>query len=217
MTIRLHQGDCLPAMKQMKDNEYDLAIVDPPYGIGLDKEMEISMIASHDCPHPKKKEYKQKNWDNETPTQQYFDELFRISRNQIIWGCNYFTDKIPVCGGRIYWSKGVTMPTLGKGELAFCSLRNSIDQIDLLWAGYRKCELVDRIHPTQKPVALYQWILSNYAKPGDRIIDTHLGSGSIAIACHDNKFDLDAWELDEEYYMKAKSRLEAHQQQLQLF
>ena len=216
--IQLFNGDCLEAMKKMKDNEFDLAIVDPPYGIGMDSDI----LADHNVKpssvwqKPKIKKYKG-NWDNNTPDQEYFDQLFRVSKNQIIWGCNYFTDKIPVSGGRIYWSKGVSMPTLSKGELAWTNLRNSIDQIDLLWAGYRKCEETERFHPTQKPIKLYESILSRYAKEGNKILDTHLGSGSIAIACHNLGYALVGYELDKDYFEAAKHRLQEHQKQLRLF
>ena len=216
--IQLFNGDCLEAMKKMKDNEFDLSIVDPPYGIGMDKDIlsDHNSKPSNVWRNPKVKKYNG-DWDNNIPTQDYFDELFRISKNQIIWGCNYFTNKLPVSGGRIYWCKGVSMPTLSKGELAWTNLRNSIDQIDLLWAGYRKCEETERFHPTQKPVALYTWLLDKYAKPGDKILDTHLGSGSIAIACHNLGYDLVGYELDEDYFQAAKKRLEEHQKQLRLF
>ena len=215
--ITLHNKDCLEAMLEMADNQFDLAIVDPPYGIGASTEYEISNWQSKDWKQARSKNYTKKDWDNQTPSQQYFDELLRVSKNQIIWGVNYFTNLLPVNGGRLYWSKGVTMPTLSKGELAYLSQKNSIDQVDILWSGYRKCEQVDRIHPTQKPAKLYRWLLQNYAKDGDSILDTHLGSGSIAIACHDMGFDMTAFEIDEEYFAAAQQRLKKHQQQLKLF
>lgn len=139
----------------------------------------------------------------------------RVSKNQIIWGGNYFNLK--PTGGWIVWDKGVVMPTFSDGEMAWQSLSNSMKIIKLLWAGYRKCEETSRIHPTQKPVKLYEWLLDNYAKEGDKILDTHLGSGSIALACHNRKFDLDAWEIDEEYYNNANKRLEQHMAQTTLF
>ena len=215
--INLYNEDCLEAMKRMDDKKYSLAIIDPPYGIGASKEYEIANWCSKDWKQAKLKNYIKKNWDNQTPSIEYFEQLFRVSKDQIIFGCNYFTDKLPNHGGRIYWDKGVSMPTLSKGELAFCSKINSINQISLLWAGYRKCEVVNRIHPTQKPVDLYRWILSSYAKEGDTILDTHLGSGSIAIACHDMGFDLDGYELDVDYFEAASKRLKEHQRQLKLF
>lgn len=219
--INLYNQDCLEAMREMEDDAFDLAIVDPPYGIGIAKDINNwgnhNLKSSKAWKKPKEKSYKLKPWDNKTPGQEYFDELFRVSKKQIIWGCNYFTDKLPVSGGRIYWSKGVVMPTLGKGELAWTNLRNSIDQIDLLWAGYRKCEETERFHPTQKPVALYTWLLDKYAKKGDKILDTHLGSGSIAIACHNLGYDLEGYELDPDYYQAACNRLKEHQKQLRLF
>ncbi len=211
--------DCLEAMKRMGNNSYDLAIVDPPYGINMDSDIlkTHNIKPSKAWANPSIKKYEKKDWDNQTPSIEYFEQLFRVSKHQIIFGCNYFTDKLPNHGGRIYWDKGVSMPTLSKGELAFCSKINSINQISLLWAGYRKCEEVNRIHPTQKPVELYRWILQNYAKEGDTILDTHLGSGSIAIACHDMGFDLDGYELDVDYFEAASKRLKEHQRQLKLF
>jgi site-specific DNA-methyltransferase (adenine-specific) len=208
MTIRLHHGDCLPAMKQMKDNEYDLAIVDPPYGIQQHQGIQMGKWSRNI--HTKK------DWDNSIPSQEYFNELFRISKNQIIWGGNYFIDYLSNTRCMLVWDKKNGSNPISDCELAWTSFDSSVRKF--VYNHIQEYnQKIERIHPTQKPVALYQWILSNYAKPGDKIIDTHLGSGSIAIACHDNKFDLDAWELDEEYYMKAKARLEAHQQQLQLF
>jgi site-specific DNA-methyltransferase (adenine-specific) len=215
--INLHLGDCLEAMKEMPDNTYDLAIVDPPYGIGWDKD-NLEQYNSKSCDAwkgRKPKGYTKKDWDSKTPSKEYFNQLNRVSKNQIIWGGNYFNLK--PTGGWIVWDKGVVMPTFSDGEMAWQSLSNSMKIIKLLWAGYRKCEETSRIHPTQKPVKLYEWLLDNYAKEGDKILDTHLGSGSIALACHNRKFDLDAWEIDQEYYNNANKRLEQHMAQTTLF
>ena len=225
--INLYNADCLSAMLEMADNQFDLAIVDPPYGIGFDKENERMSAGirkdgtqrkMQSWKNPKPKNYTQKDWDKERPSKQYFDELLRVSKKQIIWGANYFTDLLPVSGGWAVWSKGVpeTM-SLSMGEMAWISHTNSVKIKELLWAGYKKCEQVDRIHPTQKPAKLYTWLLSMYAKEGDTILDTHLGSGSIAIACHDMGFDLTAYEIDEEYFAAASNRLKQHQRQLKLF
>lgn len=225
--INLYNADCLSAMLEMADNQFDLAIVDPPYGIGFDKEkqgMSAGMRKDgtqrkmQSWKNPKPKNYTQKDWDKERPSKQYFDELLRVSKKQIIWGANYFTDLLPVSGGWAVWSKGVpeTM-SLSMGEMAWISHTNSVKIKELLWAGYKKCEQVDRIHPTQKPAKLYTWLLSMYAKEGDTILDTHLGSGSIAIACHDMGFDLTAYEIDEQYFAAASNRLKQHQRQLKLF
>lgn len=209
--------DNMELMARYEDNYFDLAIVDPPYGIGCDGD-NYESYNSTSCESwkgRKPKGYTKKNWDNEIPSKEYFTELERVSKNQIIWGGNYFNLK--PTGGWIVWNKGVVMPTFSDGEMAWQSLTNSLKIIKLLWAGYRKCEETNRIHPTQKPVKLYEWLLMNYAKEGDKILDTHLGSGSIAIACHNLGYDLTACELDTEYYKAAIKRIEQHKQQLRIF
>jgi len=220
--INLHLGDCLEAMKQMGDNQFDLAIVDPPYGIGMDGgkigfngKMKREGTTNLSL---RGKIYKKKEWDKEPPPKEYFDELFRVSKNQIIWGNNYFGIK----GGAIFWDKDNGKSNFSDGEIAYQSFTNSVRKFKWRWHGFFQ-EQMDlqnkevKIHPTQKPVKLYEWLLDNYAKEGDKILDTHLGSGSIAIACHNRKFDLDAWEIDEEYYNNAKKRVEQHMAQQTLF
>ena len=214
--INIYNQDCLEAMREMSNNQFDLAIVDPPYGIGWDGD-NLESYNSTSCESwkgRKPKGYIKKNWDNEIPSKEYFTELERVSKNQIIWGGNYFNLK--PTGGWIVWDKGVVMPTFLDGEMAWQSLTNSLKIIKLLWAGYRKCEETNRIHPTQKPVKLYEWLLMNYAKEGDKILDTHLGSGSIAIACHNLGYHLEGYELDKEYYDNALKRIKEHQSQLRL-
>ena len=149
-------------------------------------------------------------WDIEPP-QKYFDELIRVSKNQIIWGGNYFTEKIPASRCWICWDKIQPWETFSQIELAWTSFRgpSPLFKFDNRYSG--------KIHPTQKPTALYTWILDRYAKVGDRILDTHLGSGSIALACHDMGFHLDGFEIDEEYFQAASKRLKNHQRQLKLF
>ena len=209
--------DNIELMKRYPDNYFELAIVDPPYGIGFDGEIkEMANNNSKKWKSAKGKSYKRKEWDNNTPTKEYFSELQRVSKNQIIWGGNYFD--LPQSSGWIFWDKGVAKDfTLSPGELAWTSYNKSIKKIDLLWAGFRKCEAADRIHPTQKPVRLYEWLLKNYAKEGDKILDTHLGSGSIAIACHNMDFELVACELDKDYYNDAITRVKNHIKQQRLF
>jgi len=216
-TINLHLGDSLEAMKLVKDNAYDLAIVDPPYGIDMGGSLNVNS----------KVNYGDKKWDSETPTQEYFDELKRVSKNQIIWGWNYMTDKLPPCKGFIYWNKLNHHDNRSQGELAYCSIDGLARHFEYMWDGNRygfknqKIEGVGkpsiRIHPTEKPVKLYEWLLTNYAKEGDKILDTHGGSMSIALACHNLKFDLDLWELDEDYHADGVKRFEQHKKQLQLF
>jgi len=198
-------------MARFPDNYFDLAIVDPPYGIGADKEKHSGKTKT--WKGKTKKGYISKNWDSNIPNKEYFTELKRVSKNQIIWGANYFG----LIGGYIFWNKKETMPTYSKGELAWTSLFLRCDLVELLWAGYKKCEQTDRIHPTQKPVKLYEWLLINYAKEGDKILDTHYGSGSHGIACHNLKFDLTACEIDPDYYKDSLIRLHNHQSQLTMF
>ena len=194
-------------MAKTPDKYYELAIVDPPYGIGRDGSVETT------SKHGGRKAHDFKGWDNATPDQEYFNELFRVSKNQIIWGGNYFTQFLPASMGWIFWDKGQRICN-SDGELAFSSFNSAlrvvtINRVELLLDG--------TIHPTQKPVALYKWLLKNYAKPGDKILDTHGGSGSICIACHDMGFDLDWIELDEDYYWAAVDRYKRHAAQNELF
>jgi len=202
--------DCMVGMARYPDKYFDLAIVDPPYGIGEDGD-KIKEYNSKPCDAwkgRKPKEYNKKNWDNATPNKEYFLELQRVSVNQIIWGGNYFSDMLNPTGSWVVWDKQVVMPTFSDGEMAWCSMKNSLKIARFLWAGYRKCEETERFHPTQKPVALYKWLLKNYAKPGDLILDTHVGSASSLIACYDMGFDAVGFELDADYYKASKQRLE---------
>ena len=214
--INLFNQDCMTAMAEMKDKQYQLSIVDPPYGIGADEKNNGPTSACHARTSLAELNTYKTGWDNVPPGSEYFDELSRVSKNQIIFGANYFGLK----GGYIFWDKGVTMPTYSDGELAYCSLLNSIKKVSILWHGMLQSDMKNkeyRIHPTQKPVRLYEWLLKNYAKPGDRILDTHGGSMSIAIACYELGYDLDLYEIDKEYFDAGKARLERHMQQGRLF
>lgn len=209
--IKLYNEDCLPAMRKMRDNEFDLAIVDPPYGLGIDGQKESI------CKNPKhnRKKHDHKGWDKSIPTKEYFDELFRISKHQIIWGANYFVEHInKPSKGWVVWYKGQQGLTMSDCELAFCSVDTPTRVVTINRAELNK---EGTIHPTQKPVKLYKWLLQNYAKKGDKILDTHLGSGSIAIACWDMGFDLVGYEIDKEYYDAACKRLEEHKRQLKIW
>ena len=186
-------------MARYEDNHFDLAIVDPPYGIGLDG----GQIGYS--------KHKKKDWDSCSPPKEYFDELFRVSKNQIIWGFNHFLDKLTSTKAVIFWNKHQN-GYFAEGELAWCSI-GTVKYYD---RAYQK-DIGNKIHPTQKPLQLYEWLLMNYAKEGNKILDTHLGSGSIALACHNLKYDLTACELDTEYYNAAMKRLKQHQQQLTMF
>ena len=210
--------DCMEAMKEIPDKFFDLAIVDPPYGIGASEKNSVDKKQSKKSA-TNSKYYGNQNWDNEVPKKDYFDELFRVSKNQIIWGVNYYPYDF-LSGGRIYWDKCVTMPTYSNGELAYCSLINSLKSVKIAWHGMIQENMKNkeiRMHPTQKPVALYHWLLNNYAEKGDKILDTHVGSASSLIACHDMGFEYLGFEIDKDYYRQASKRLETHKSQLNLF
>ncbi len=191
--INLYNEDCLPAMKKMADNQYSLAIVDPPYGIGYENGGQYF------------NNMQGKKWDK-IPAKEYFEQLFRISKNQIIWGGNYFS--LPSSRGVIAWTKTVELKdrTFSEWEMAWTSFNQPAKWIDLKPFIRNNT----RINPCQKPVQLYKWLLKNYAKPGDKILDTHFGSLSIGIACWDASYDLDTYEIDKDYFEDGKKRLEIH-------
>ena len=198
-------------MARYPDNYFDLAIVDPPYGIDL-ANMNMGLGKSKKASKVKNRKWNKKNWDNETPTKEYFKQLFRVSVNQIIWGGNYF--ELGICNKFIIWDKEVPEGlSFSDCEYAWTSF-NGANKIFRYSAYLNKHE---KFHPTQKPPQLYKWLLDKYAKQGDKILDTHLGSGSIAIACHDYGFDLTACELDKEYFDKAMERINNHTAQMKLF
>lgn len=211
--INLNLGDCLQAMKGMRDKQYDLAIVDPPYAVGASD-------GSFGAQEGKGLRRDLKHYANhkEVPEVDYFNELFRISTHQIIWGANYYPKHL-FHSGWIIWFKEMTGP-LSDAELAFQSIDKVTRCIKHRWSGYVKEPSdagVIRIHPNQKPVGLYKWLLKKYAKPGDKILDTHGGSMSIAIACYEMGFDLDLWEIDKDYYEAGVKRFNDHKKQLKLF
>lgn len=210
--------DNMKLMARYEDNHFDLAIVDPPYGIGADGTQGFATKKTKGFTF-NKKEYNKKNWDNKIPQKEYFSELFRVSKNQIIWGSNYFIKELPHLKNFIYWhKKGKSKDSkFNEGELAFVSCGRT-RMVDIWWNGFGTINSGEkRHHPTQKPVKLYEWLLMNYAKEGDKILDTHLGSGSIAIACHNLGFDLTACELDTDYYNAAIKRINEHKSQKRLF
>ena len=217
--MNITNEDNMKLMGRYEDNHFDLAIVDPPYGINADKKNSSQEFKSKKSATISK-DYGSQIWDSQIPSKDYFLELQRVSKKQIIWGVNYYSYSNLFIGGRLFWDKGVTMPTYSKGELAYLSWLNNIDYVKIDWHGMIQHDMKNkehRIHPTQKPIKLYKWLLTKYAKEGDKILDTHLGSGSIAIACHDLGFDLTACELDTDYYNAAMKRIEDHKKQLQLF
>jgi len=202
--------DCMEYMQQFPDKHFELAVVDPEYGIKRSGQTEtFTKNAKH-----KRKFFEQKKWDEKPAPEEYFKELFRVSKNQIIWGANYFTKSLPPSMGWVFWDKGQDL-TMSDGELAFTSFERALRRIKI-----NRSQLVvegGTIHPTQKPVKLYKWLLSNYAKPGDKILDTHLGSGSSRIAAYDLGFDFYATELDKDYFDAQEKRFQNFKSQLKLF
>jgi site-specific DNA-methyltransferase (adenine-specific) len=201
MSIELLNIDCMEYMKSQPDNSFDLAVVDPPYGIEINKSGRLGHYGG-----------KGKSWDSEVPTEKYFQELFRVSVNQIVWGANYFG--MPPTRCFLIWDKQQPEAvSFASCEYAWTSFDQSAKTF------YQRPQNADiiRIHPTQKPVKLYDWLLSNYAKKGQRVLDTHLGSGSSAIAAHYFGVDFVGCELDEDYYNAAKARFDNETKQAGLF
>jgi site-specific DNA-methyltransferase (adenine-specific) len=207
--ITITNEDNMLLMARYPDNYFDLAIVDPPYG--------INMGMGHKGSEKRGDKNKYKTFaggDNSIPTKEYFDELFRVSKNQIIWGANYMTEFLEPKASWIIWDKKQPEDfSMAMAELAWSSFGIPMKIYQKRVVGADDV----RVHPTQKPVALYKWLLDKYAKENDKILDTHLGSGSIAIACHDYGFDLTACELDKEYFDKAMTRINNHVAQQKLF
>jgi len=210
--IQITNEDNMALMARYPDGYFDLAIVDPPYGIERGGQTETFTKN----PKHKRKSHKQKEWDNEIPSAEYFNELVRVSKNQIIWGANYFIEHLTKgTMGWIFWYKGQEGLSMSDGEIAYSSFQKATRQVNINRGLI--AQQGGSIHPTQKPTKLYKWLLDNYAKQGDKILDTHLGSGSIAIACHDYNFELTACELDKEYYDNAIKRIKNHIAQQKLF
>ena len=212
--IEIYNEDCMEAMKHMEDNQFDLAIVDPPYGIG-------------DFRNTKSlKHHKKIDWNNNIPDSNYFKELKRISKNRIIFGVNYYGKHVNDVGRIVHDKTGGGKRNAPKG-LSDCDIASHSFGVNMKICHYTSIgnvignkidwENQMRWHPCQKPISLYEWLLINYAKEGDTILDTHLGSGSIAIACHNLGFDLTGYEIDKEYFEAAKKRIEQHKQQTRLF
>ena len=194
----------MAAMAEFPDKYFDLAVVDPPYGIGVGK-MNMGIGTGKRCSKAKNRKWTAKAWDSEAPPPEYFIELFRVSKNQIIWGGNYFS--LPPTQGFVIWDKQIAESL-------------SFSQFEYAWTSYQRAAKgfdysvylneSEKFHPTQKPVALYKWLLTNYAKPGDKILDTHLGSGSSRIAAWDMGFDFWGYELDADYFAAMEVRFKAH-------
>ena len=229
--IQIYHQDCMTALRDMRDNCFELAIVDPPYFSGPEKRQ---YYGNETCQSKHSKTGKTETikrrkylvsdtWN--VPDEEYFFELFRVSKNQIIFGCNYYEYKFP--SGRIVWNKCNGDSSFSDCEIAYCSLHDSVRMFTYMWNGMMQGKSITeghiqqgnkklnekRFHPTQKPIVLYKWLLDTYAEKGDKIIDTHLGAGSIAIACWDMGFDLTCYEIDQHYYKLTSERLMRHKEQ----
>lgn len=217
--------DCVEAMKEFPDGFFDLAVVDPPYGIGvqtMNYTKSGARIAGRNSA-AKRRDYRRTDeWDVK-PTPEYFAELFRVSKKAIIWGGNYFTDMLPPSKGFLVWDKrcGDYTNDFADCELAWISPGLGVARVfRYVWNGMLQGDMQnkeERFHPTQKPVALYRWIFKHYAKPGYKILDTHLGSGSSRIAAYDAGLDFWGYEIDKEYFTKQEARFQAHTAQINLF
>ena len=219
-----YNADNMAIMKTFKDKEFDLAIVDPPYGIGADKAQNAAAAQREKANGKSKagrgwKAYKETDWDNETSSAEYWRELRRVSKNQIVWGGNYFTDHLEPKMGWIVWNKMQRDFSLADGELAWTSFDKAMRIFDMSRgeALAKNNETGGRFHPIQKPVKLYEWILQNYASEGDLILDTHVGSGSIRIACDKGGFNFTGFEIDKDYWEAQEKRFSDYKRQLRLF
>lgn len=209
---KLIQIDCMEYMKDIPDNHFDLAIVDPPYGIGINGKVGGGKLA-------RVSEYKNKGWDKTPPKKEYFTELKRVSKNQIIFGGNYFLYALNQTPCFIVWDKDNT-GNFADCELAWTSFNTATRLFKYRWNGMLQGNMKNkeiRIHETQKPIALYKWLLTNYAKPGYKLFDSHSGSGSFRIAAYDMGFDLISCELDPDYCRDNEARFQKHIQQIDLF
>jgi len=204
--------DCMEALRQTPDNYYSLALVDPPYGIGknLMTARETTNAMQKFSLTKFRKSFNDKNWDT-LPTEEYWNELKRVSKNYIVWGGNYMSDYLPPSKHIIIWDKMTYIPTMSQFEFAFSTLNKHPKLVKI------NSNDKDRFHPTQKPIKLYEWVLTNYAKEGDLILDTHLGSGSSRIAAYKGGFNFVGFEIDAEYYEKQEKRFNEFKSQLRLF
>lgn len=208
----VYNMDCIAGMKEYPEKYFDLAIVDPPYGIGANK-MTLG--------NGKRKIFRgNEDWDKEPPSVEYFLELFRVSKNQIIWGANHFISRMPYDSSCwLVWDKGTGDNDFADCELAWASFNKTVRKYFKSWVGANAKEKseIDRIHPTQKPIELYRWILDKYASEGDKILDTHLGSGSSRIAAYRNGFDFVGFEIDKDYFEAQEKRFKTELMQPRLF
>ena len=219
MPTQLLNVDCMDYMKRCGDKFFDLAIVDPPYGIDAANVLSGPRRKSGNGA-ALKSAFKAKNWDKAIPDKEYFTELFRVSKNQIVWGGNYMSHLLPPSMGWIVWDKNNGTTNFSDCELAFTSFEKALRKFTFTWNGMLQENMKQkeaRIHPTQKPVSLYKWLLNNYAEKGQTIIDTHLGSGSSAIAAHYFGCDFVGLEIDKEYFEAASARFKKGTAQMALF
>tara|TARA_R100001082_G_scaffold110402_1_gene90251 strand:- start:83 stop:730 length:648 start_codon:yes stop_codon:yes gene_type:complete len=214
--MNLINDDCMNILPKYEDNYFDLAIVDPPYGIKEDGKSNHSRGLLAETT-----KFTPKDWDKDSPDKSYFDELFRVSKNQIIFGANHFISKIPYDSSCwVVWDKENGATDFADCELAWTSFKTAVRKYKFMWHGMLQGNMKNkqkRIHPTQKPIQLYSWLLENYAEPSDKVLDTHLGSGSSAIACH--YFGTEEFvgiEIDKEYFDMASQRIEKQTRQLKL-
>jgi site-specific DNA-methyltransferase (adenine-specific) len=216
--ITLLNIDCMEYMSSLPDKAFDLAIVDPPYGIG---NWIPNNVAKNKNTLEKAKTLKPRfekvSWNDAAPNQNYFDEIKRISKRQIIWGANYY-NCFSSGGSALVWYKAIGNPQFSQCEIASLSWGKKVDYVHIDWqSGFARDKIENVIHPCQKPVALYKWLLASYAKQGDRIVDTHLGSGSSAIAAHYGGFEFVGMELDKDYYESAVMRFNQETKQVDMF
>ena len=205
--IELYNMDCMEYMAGLEDNAFDLAIVDPPYGIETRGNAQDRFSGGMQL----------KTVNDNKPNKEYFSELFRVSENQIIWGYNWLSNMLPKCREFIFWYKSQPVITFADGELAWTSFQRTAKCLNLPFYEANQQNKGCKIHPTQKPVKLYDWLLKNYAKEGDKILDTHLGSGSSAIAAHYAGFNFVGCELDKDYFNLAQERFDNETRQVAMF
>lgn len=220
ITNKIINADCLDILKQLPDKSIDLIVTDPPYGIGVGKKTCIYDGKKHGNSKANRKEYKEKNWDDEIPCKEIFDEMFRVSKNQIIFGGNYFVEYLKNSPCWIVWDKVNGDNDFADCELAWTSFNSAVRKYEFMWSGMLQQNMANkevRIHPTQKPADLIGQIIRDYSKPGELIMDPFSGSGSTAIACHRIHRDFICIEKDSEYWELSVARLEEERKQLQLF
>lgn len=214
----VYNEDCVEGLKRFSDNHFDLAIVDPPYGLKIANSEYLGNDKNDKRWNGRANGYRhiKKDWDNEVPNSEYWNELFRVSKNQIVWGWNYYVSYFNDCPSYIVWNKEAS-GNYSDCEMAWCSIKGTNKIFKWLWNGFRKQQPEARIHPTQKPVALYDWILEQYGRDANLILDTHVGSGSSRIACNKAGKQFVGFEIDKDYYEAQEKRFKDFVSQLRMF